>query len=669
MTSFVEMLPVDSVLDKRTNPSQPSRMKNGKFAAIFPVDLDPEDAGVWEKTGQGMVWRLGIRSHNAYSLYLTFHSFFLRKGVRLFVYSPDYTSFRGAFTQQNNNAFQILSTATITGESLIIELNVPLEAIDYGKLHLSKVYHDYANAFGKNNANARIQTPCNENINCSNGKYWQTEKRAVCMILTDGELSSGALIGNTSGDQRPYVLTAHHTMFDSIHAAESIFYFNYEYFPCENGLTTDDHTLSGASLIATTDNKLDFTLVKLHDIPPVSYQPYYAGWDLSSAPPAMGVCIHHPGGMEKQIAIDYHPLNTGSLGLDFNALSFWKIARWDIGTTEGGSSGSPLFNSQHRVVGSLSGGEATCYDPVNDYFSKFNLAWSTYPDAANQLKVWLDPENKNISYLDGYDPYGFNIGSCDTTSNIQDDQKVELSSTGLVWGWRSGHNSSTTTQYAEKFISPASLELPGVFMHVAKAYDATPLSNIVVKVWEDDALPSEEIYSKVFFIKDLLPGINNHLAFDSIVKVRGNFFIGYEINYTTPVDSFAVYQTINGNVTEPSTMYVYDGRWKNITATSGFAASLDIGIVECYGKIRNPGVTTLKIYPNPCHNFINIDVPPEMTIENVECFDISGRKVPVTFAPSEEINQVYFNLPAGLYILKVSTDKKQFLSKFMVSKE
>jgi hypothetical protein len=672
LASFVTTPEVNNAVSRVQDQSATgsNRLKNLKFATMLPVNLSPENSGAWYETSQGLVWRLGIRSKNAYSIYLTLNDFFLNKDVRLFVYSPDYREFRGAFTQANNTALNVFSIAPIAGESVIIELNIPPGKSAYGKLRVSKIYHDYMNEFGKDAAAvARTETtPCDENINCSNGKYWQTEKRAVCRIISDGALSTGTLIGNTSGDMEPYLITSHHTMFDDVHAAESIFYFNFEN-SCSSGSVNEGQTLSGASLIATTDNTLDFALIKLNDIPPMAYTPYYVGWDLSDASPNSGVCIHHPLGIEKQIAIDYHTLSTGSFGQNFDLLSAWRIANWEIGTTEGGSSGSPLFNERHRLVGTLTGGEANCYNPRNDYFSKFNLAWDKYTGVKNQLKVWLDKKNRGFLAIDGYDPYGFNIETCDTTWNFQD-KAFDLSSTALDWGWISGHNSSRPTQFAEAFSSPGSIQLPGIFMNVAKAYYSKPLASVVVKVWEGNTIPTEEKCSKIVFIKDMVPEAINYITFDSIVKVTGNFFIGYEVNYDNPVDSFAVFHTVRERNSSASTMYVYNETWRNVDAIppSGFGASLGIGIVECYGKIRKPAANAINIYPNPARNYIAIDTPPEMIIYDLECFDGSGRKVPIAFHPSEENNRATFNLPSGIYILKIVTKEKQFFSKFIVSK-
>lgn len=671
ITTYVEMASVDNEMMINENKKQQADgIKNYKFAKLFNVDLSPENSGEWQETGEGKIWRLGIRSKNAYSVYLTFDSFWLNRGVKLFIYSPDYSDFKGAFTQKNNTGSHILSVSPIAGEALIVELDIPKEIDDYGKLHVSKVYHDFINEFGKKNTPSlknAYDNNCVEDINCNNGKYWQTEKKAICKIVVNGEMCTGTLIGNTSGDKEPYLLTANHCIYNGFQASESIFFFNYEYPSCNSTIINDEQSLSGATLIATTDQKLDFTLIKLNDIPPVSYMPFYAGWDARDTPPQSGVCIHHPWGMEKQIAIEYHPLITGSFGQWFDTLSTWRVSHWEVGTTQPGSSGAPLFNSQHRLVGTLTGGIATCENPVNDYFTKFKLDFDRYPDSINQLKYWLDPLQKESSYMDGYDPYGFNSSICDTGWNIQNNEELDLSNSGLLWGWISGHNSSMYTEYAEKFYSPSSLQISGFLINVAKAYNAQPLSNIVIKVWEGDVTPLKEIYSKMIFIRNFQPNAINYVGFDSTLKVTGNFYIGYSINYSSQLDSFAVYHAMNRGVSSPSTFYFYNGTWQN-SNTLGLSTSLDIGVVECYGKVHRPEVNSLNVYPNPCKNFIYVDVPNTMTIYGIECSDLTGKIIPISYQLSEDSNKVDFNLSSGIYILKILTKGHQYFSRIIVLK-
>jgi len=131
------------------------------------------------------------------------------------------------------------------------------------------------------------------------------------------------------------------------------------------------------------------------------------------------VCIHHPQGDVKKISIDNGPVTAeyqNPIPLDLHWLydeslpqAFWRVIKWETGTTEGGSSGSPLFNQNQLIVGNLTGGQADCSNSVNDYYSKFHMGWDYYSNYSKQLKHWLDPESTGITNLVGFNPYGQNI--------------------------------------------------------------------------------------------------------------------------------------------------------------------------------------------------------------------------------------------------------------------
>jgi len=106
----------------------------------------------------------------------------------------------------------------------------------------------------------------------------------------------------------------------------------------------------------------------------------------------------------KKISVDDHPLTTGDYGSDYSKDSHWWVRKWEVGTTEKGSSGGPIFNQNHEVVGTLTGGQANCDNSVNDYYSKVSRAWDDYVSSHRQLKAWLDPLELGISHLNGFDP-------------------------------------------------------------------------------------------------------------------------------------------------------------------------------------------------------------------------------------------------------------------------
>ncbi|WP_430405412.1 GEVED domain-containing protein [Fluviicola sp.] len=90
---------------------------------------------------------------------------------------------------------------------------------------------------------------------------------------------------------------------------------------------------------------------------------------------------------------------------------YWATTTNGHGVTEGGSSGSSIFNSYGRIVGQLSGGASACSangagtgtgPDKHDLYGKFTIDWDQNGSAANaQLKPWLDPTNTGATYLAG----------------------------------------------------------------------------------------------------------------------------------------------------------------------------------------------------------------------------------------------------------------------------
>jgi len=671
---YYEVMPsVDSPLCVNNYSSSNSYAKQLRFACPIIINLNPDNSGQWEETPGGHVWRIGIQSQNAHSLYLTLR-YFLLPGTNMFVYKPGYQELRGAYTYRNNNSARKLSISPVPGDRLIVELNAPLSQHSFGELEITKVYHDFRNVFkitSQQNHKSSIINNCNEDINCANGQFWQTEKRAVCKIISNGLMGTGTLLGNTSGSNTPYILTAYHLVNSPENATAAIFLFNYETKGCQEELTTKFQSLSGATIISTTDHQLDFTLMKPYEKPPPIYQPYYAGWDATNYTTGTHVSIHHPFGNYKQIAIEYHPLISEDIGKGFDSNSTWKVSHWELGTTELGSSGAPLFNEEHRLVGTLTGGRSTCGYPRDDYFTKFGVCWDTYSDSSNQLKYWLDSAQTGQLISDGYDPYGFNSEFCDTAWNFFSYDRIGISNAELQWGWISGHSSAGYTRFAERFEPAGILQINGVYLNVAKAVYKNPLAYIELKVWSGGSFPENEIYSQLLFLKDLQSNKVNYVPFDTVFKIREPFFVGYNIIYNTVSDTFALYHTLDRGPTSPSSMFLYRNNWYHSESQEALKiyASLGIGISECYGKSRKPFPVVLNIYPNPCTNFISFDMPGRINVHEVKCYDNNGRLMHVDFKQTENGNRLYFNLETGIYFLKIiTTGGKPYIGRFVVIK-
>jgi len=172
------------------------------------------------------------------------------------------------------------------------------------------------------------------------------------------------------------------------------------------------------------DIAADFKLLMLTEEIPDDFSVFYNGWDRSGVVSPSGVTIHHPQGDIKMIStyeepivsVDYYNTEPNEDG------RYWKV-NWSEtanghGVTEGGSSGSPLFNSESYLVGTLTGGDASCSFPNGpDYYGKFSYAWeSEGSDSIRQLKYWLDPTNSGVLSLKGT-----NLDSTNVIANFSSD--------------------------------------------------------------------------------------------------------------------------------------------------------------------------------------------------------------------------------------------------------
>ncbi len=268
---------------------------------------------------------------------------------------------------------------------------------------------------------------CEVNVSCApEGLNFQEEKNGVVRIQIkvsgSGYWCTGSVINNTRNDNTPFVLTADHCAYQLGHYASTsdlnqwLFYFNYESTVCEDpAIEPPIHSMVGAARVAQGGNKgntgSDFYLVRLNQSIPENFHPYFIGWSADDEISPAGVTIHHPEGDIKKLSTYTDPVVTESWlwnGLPSHWKVFWTETENGWGVTEGGSSGSPLFNEEGKIIGTLTGGYAACESSGSigpdkpDFYGKFSYHWISNGDADTaHLKPWLDPDNTGITQLNG----------------------------------------------------------------------------------------------------------------------------------------------------------------------------------------------------------------------------------------------------------------------------
>jgi PKD repeat protein len=414
----VPLLPVKAMpkIPAKT-PEQPQTLFAGYTVSVPDSVMNK---GIWQKSSNGIyVWRVGIHLTGAHALNLYFRNVQLAHGDRLFIYNADRSKILGAFSDQNNGRF--LATGMIPGSSIIVELDSKskYKTLPFSIKQMGNITHMGL----KSTLNFGDAGSCEVPVNCSEGDHYQNQKRGVARILLKSAGSlywcSGSLINDTKNDGTPYFLTANHcgSSASATDYQDWVFYFNYESPDCSRPATPPaSQTMSGATLLAHaseyTSLGSDFKLLKLNNDVPVSYNPYFNGWDASGNGSSQGVTIHHPEGDIKMISTYNTALvPTSYLGSVKNTDGLYWQVHWAVtadghGVTEPGSSGSPLFNDQGLVIGTLTGGDAACGTPNQpDYYGRFSKSFDQNgTDSTRQLKYWLDKSGTGITQMPGFDP-------------------------------------------------------------------------------------------------------------------------------------------------------------------------------------------------------------------------------------------------------------------------
>jgi hypothetical protein len=656
-------------------PVSGNLLKPFQFAHPFDVDLSPSNSGEWILANNGFyVWRLTIHSTEAKSLNLIFDDFNIPENARLFIISETDNQILGAFTNANNKPSGKFAVSPIAGDEITVQYEVPEKYLNEKSFRIINVNHDYIGILktGDRRPLGKTAGECNIDINCDDWEDWSDVKNAVCRLIVKGKrICSGVLINNTAENQKPYVLSAAHCYDQNDYPDLTIYTFNYESPFCAPLDGDPSNSISGAKMKAESDS-LDFALVELTVIPPPDYRPYYAGWNRSSNIPASTASIHHPQGDIKKISFDNNPPVISSFGepnsidKDYIKKGFLRVNRWEFGTTESGSSGGALFDTDKNVIGTLTGGEATCANSVYDYFERFSNAWNYKSDTAQQLKYWLDPLNTGAEFLNGVQ---FNEGEnlCGAFSNLTDNDKYQLvpiSGTNSFSGYWGGSNNMGITEFVERFSIEGNEILSGVSFGVGSLKNVlkSSESEILIKIYSGNQFPDKLIFSQLAKINSFAANAMNYVGFHELVEPKGSFFVGFELSNIQALDSFVVYQSLR-TASDINTFYFkQNGNWNSFKDSNPEKKSMAniFEVMACniddFGTdtpiVDNP--VDILIFPNPSNSKVSFEAGQEIPDNSITVFNVLGQKTKIEITKIDE-RKVEIDLTGntpGVYFLR-----------------
>lgn len=500
------------------------RDKAGMFYRIgvtTEVNINTNNQGIWTTQANGdRVWTLNIKQAGAEALSFYFDVFKLYDNAKFEVVDQDGYALYETQTRYANLEHGQKHLELCAGDQAVLRLTetkntrsseIKLAQIGYGyrSTGKAKVKRDFGDS-----------ESCQVNVNCAVGSTWQDEKRGVARILVSAPggygWCTGSLVNNTNQDCKPYFLTAMHCALNNSNQIITASYFNnwkfyfaYEATGCSSpssasGLSTSSNTIDGCVMKAHSndaggDNGSDFVVVQLGTaaneaaiitkLKSAAINAYWNGWDVANTATTGGAGIHHPSGDIKKLST--FTGTTASTTWNNVANTHWRIT-WTAntsghGVTEGGSSGSPLFNNNggnSRIIGTLTGGSSYCAALTSpDLYGKMSYHWtSNGTNSLYQLKPVLDPGNTGLTVLNGSNDPCNNSGNTVTTpianftanvTNIAVGASVQLTDLSLnsptSWSWSiTPGTAGTTWTYTNS--TSASSQNPTVTFAVAGTY-------------------------------------------------------------------------------------------------------------------------------------------------------------------------------------------------------
>lgn len=592
-------IPVYKLPDfKHDDTNNESEHKPYVFAKAHEVDINCKQNGKWTELADGSkLWQLLIASPGALNLNFTFGNFELPKGSELYLYSADRSHVIGAITSINNKENKMLSTVPVRGDSVIVEYIEPADAAFHANFFIERIGHGFRPFYQNDKRLKGTAEPCQIDIACADNPEAVKMKQAVCKIIyNNGIHCTGTLVNNTNNDRTPYVLTAGHCVNNETTAKTAVFIFNYENSACQANDATADLSISGASVVATDpQGRIDFSLLRLSEVPPAHFVVMYSGWNFGDRMLDSSFIVHHPRGDVKKYSSFNGTVFTGDYGMTFKYNSHWQVSRWDEGATEGGSSGSALFNKSGQLFGTLTGGEASCKNPVNDYFQKLSEEWEPYTDPARQLKYWLDPLGSGVDSLDLLLPYKME-GNPVSYFSETDVAGMYTFGDKAAGTWTS-KNAIGFEAVASRFVNSVNRTIYAVgfpFKHSGHDFSGNKLT-----VWKGVVSPQSVVYQSSLKEENVVDGYYFEQLPDPVLT-SGTFFVGVEFSEEA-YDTLMLYAK-GCEFYENSSFVAKDGSWYGNTAT-GFAFHLASEVyvtnnTDTLPEKIKPGTKRFKYYSN-----------------------------------------------------------------------
>lgn len=666
-----------------------------RFGKGFDTNLSLKD-GEWTEVENGRLWSMGFHSKDAYSINFVFNNFYLSDSASLYIVNADGTMLYGPVTSKQNTSNGFFLTDLVQGDNVIIYLFEPNTSKKKSSLSITRIVHSYKNTLPELYGNLGGSWSCNNDIACY--PAWATESDAVALVLlaSGAEWCSGSLLMTANQDFRSFFLSAFHCIDvspDEILSSSEItdaqswlFKFQYKKTTCNGSGATTGITFNGAQFRSAWHDA-DFVLMEINTSLVADTRFSWLGWDRTGNTPTSGIGIHHPVGDVMKISFDNNSLVPNSSIIDWGSNRFspvnthWVVG-FDNGTTQGGSSGSPLFDQNKRVIGQLHGGQSSCA-PVTKYYGQFNRSWTGGLTNTTRLSNWLDPCNVGIFTTNtSRSPYlsdGTNVCTSGTTFTVnQVPQSYVVTwncSSNITFDNQTGNPKIFTAIGSGTGTITATLTAPNcgvIVLPTRTVVVGGPPSAVVTNSFSNLLDMGYSNYYKI------LPASGTY-AYEGTLTASSVGATNDSWSYVSGITGKNIaYWSASGSTVDVGAKTNNAGEVLRYTATNGCGSS-SANYTFFTGKIGPPPPPPLIITPNPAATQVEVSIPDNPAVADVQtslaiqsAYTVSiinsyGLTVYSATASGKNVTIPTSNLQNGIYIVRVTDGTTVYQGNLIVN--
>ncbi|GHT83378.1 hypothetical protein AGMMS49543_10490 [Betaproteobacteria bacterium] len=309
---------------------------------------------------------------------------------------------------EQDEAAHVWWAPTVDGEEAVLEIVLPAglapERVEIAVPQISHLFASARTNWKAKSGDWQEKISCfNTDVNCQTGWDLQSRATAKMEFVIGGKpyVCTGTLLNDLDPTTTiPWFLSANHCISTQTAASSLETLWRWRNAACKSSTTDPKLTAlyGGAELVYTSSNT-DTSFMRLNEAAPDVAA--YAGW--SATLPGLHAQIagvHHPDGEKQEIAlgdvVGYASCTSVSgggfncTGTGASAASYIRTS-WSNGFTQGGSSGSGLFDTTTQdksLVGTLLGGDSysACFGS-EDVYGRFDLPFNA------KLHEYLVPQS------------------------------------------------------------------------------------------------------------------------------------------------------------------------------------------------------------------------------------------------------------------------------------